>query len=153
PKDNQTIVIRDADIAQVGDAGAVAVPEGATTIDLAGRSVMPGLVMVHEHLFYPPGPGVYGQLGSSFTRLSVAGGVSTMRTGGNADGVMALNLRSQIDGGERPGPALDVTAPYLNGPSSFLQMYALKDAADARRQVAQWADMGATSFKAYMQIT
>ena len=32
-------------------------------------------------------------------------------------------------------------------------MHALKDADDARRQVAYWADMGATSFKAYMQIT
>jgi enamidase len=32
-------------------------------------------------------------------------------------------------------------------------MHALTDAADARKQVAYWADMGATSFKAYMNIT
>jgi enamidase len=35
----------------------------------------------------------------------------------------------------------------------MLQMHPLKDADDARRQVAYWADLGATSFKAYMQIT
>jgi imidazolonepropionase-like amidohydrolase len=48
---------------------------------------------------------------------------------------------------------MDATAPYLNGPQNQLQMHALKDPDDARKQVAYWADMGATSFKAYMQIT
>jgi len=51
------------------------------------------------------------------------------------------------------GPWIDATAPYVNGPSSFTQMYGLKDSADARRFVAFWADAGATSFKAYMNIT
>jgi imidazolonepropionase-like amidohydrolase len=79
--------------------------------------------------------------------------VTTMRTGGNTNGVMDLNLKKQIDAGALAGPAIDATAPYLNGPQSLLQMHTLADAADARRQVAYWADMGATSFKAYMQIT
>ena len=128
-------------------------PAGATIIDLTGKSVIPGLVMVHEHLYYPTGPGVYGQLGESFVRLYLAGGVTTMRTGGNMNGFMDINLKRQIDAGQQPGPAIDATAPYLNGPQNQLQMHALKDADDARRQVAYWADMGATSFKAYMQIT
>ncbi|HEX9368771.1 MAG TPA: amidohydrolase family protein, partial [Vicinamibacterales bacterium] len=59
----------------------------------------------------------------------------------------------QIDAGQQAGPAMDATAPYLNGPQNQLQMHALKDADDARRQVGYWADQGATSFKAYMQIT
>jgi len=153
PRDRQTIVIRDSRIAELGDAERVKVPEGATAIDLAGKSVIPGLVMVHEHLYYPTGPGVYGQLGQSFIRLYLAGGVTTMRTGGNTNGVMDLNLKREIESGRQAGPAIDATAPYLNGPPGNLQMYALKDADDARRQVAYWADMGATSFKAYMQIT
>jgi imidazolonepropionase-like amidohydrolase len=122
-------------------------------IDLAGKSVMPGLVMVHEHLYYPTGPGVYGQLGESFVRLYLAGGVTTMRTGGNVNGFMDLKLKQLIDLGQQPGPAIDATAPYLNGPSTFLQMRDMKDAEEARRHVAYWADMGATSFKAYMQIS
>jgi enamidase len=150
PRENQTIVIRGGNIDSVSDSAA---PNGATIVDLTGKTVLPGFVMVHEHLYYPTGPGVYGQLGGSFTRLYLAGGVTTMRTGGNTNGVMDLNLKRQIDAGQRPGPAIDATAPYLNGPSTFLQMHALQDAADARRQVAYWADMGATSFKAYMQIT
>jgi imidazolonepropionase-like amidohydrolase len=76
-----------------------------------------------------------------------------MRTGGNMNGVMDINLKRLIDAGQAPGPAIDATAPYLNGPNPFLQLHTLKDADDARRQVAYWADMGATSFKAYMNIT
>lgn len=152
-KEKQTLVIRGGDIAEVGDTGRVVVPEGATAIDLTGKSVMPGLVMVHEHLYYPAGPGVYGQLGASFVRLYLAGGVTTMRTGGNVNGFMDLKLKQLIEQGQQPGPAIDATAPYLNGPNTFLQMRDMKDAAEARRHVAYWAEMGATSFKAYMQIT
>ena len=114
---------------------------------------MPGLVMVHEHLYYPAGPGVYGQLGESFIRLYLAGGVTTMRTGGNVNGFMDLKLKRLIDAGQKAGPAIDATAPYLNGANTFSQMRDLKGPDDARRQVAYWADEGATSFKAYMQIS
>src|SRR5262245_41354427 len=149
---NQTLVIRDGAVAEIGDAGRVTPPEGATTIDLTGRSVMPGMVMVHEHLYYPTGPGVYGQLGESFIRLYLAGGVTTMRTGGNVNGFMDMKLKRLIETGQRAGPAIDATAPYLNGPNAFVQMRELEGPADARRQVAYWADEGATSVKAYMQI-
>src|SRR3954453_5473530 len=152
-KKKQRIVIRGGNVAERGDAAKVKTPEGATVVDLTGKSVIPGLVMVHEHLYYPTGPGVYGQLGASFVRLYLAGGVTTMRTGGNTNGGMDINLKQQIDAGRVPGPSIDATAPYLNGPQGQLQMYALKDADDARKQVAYWADMGATSFKAYMNIT
>jgi enamidase len=122
-------------------------------IDATGRSVMPGIVMMHEHLYYPTGPGVYGQLGESFIRLYLAGGVTTMRTGGNVNGFMDLNLLKLVDDGRKVGPTIDATAPYLNGPNSFQQMRGITEAEDARRQVFYWADMGATSFKAYMNIS
>jgi imidazolonepropionase-like amidohydrolase len=152
-RDNQTIVIRDGKIAEANDTPRVTLPAGATIIDLPGRTVIPGLVMMHEHLYYTAGAGVYGQYGASFVRLYLAGGVTTMRTGGNVNGFMDMNLARRIDAGELAGPAIDATGPYLNGPNTQLQMHSLVDAADARRQVAYWADMGATSFKAYMQIT
>jgi imidazolonepropionase-like amidohydrolase len=150
---NQTLVIRDGNIADIGDAARVTPPEGATIIDLTGKSVIPGLVMMHEHLYYTTGPGVYGQLGISFSRLYLAGGVTTMRTAGNVNGIMDITLSRRIAAGEMPGPAIDATAPYLNGPSPFLQMHALANADEARKHVAYWADQGATSLKAYMQIT
>jgi imidazolonepropionase-like amidohydrolase len=146
-------VIRGGSIAEIGDTARVKPPDGATVIDLTGKSVIPGLVMVHEHLYYPSGQGVYGQLGTSFVRLYLAGGVTTMRTGGNVNGVMDLKLKQLIEQGQHAGPAIDATAPYVNGPNTFLQMRDMKDADEARRHVAYWADQGATSFKAYMQIT
>src|SRR5215831_18211488 len=54
---DQTLVIRDGTIAAVGNAASVQIPPGALVMDLSGKSVIPGLVLVHEHLFYPTGPG------------------------------------------------------------------------------------------------
>jgi enamidase len=152
-RENQTLIIRDGNIAAVGDAASVTVPAGATTFDLTGRTVIPGLVMLHEHLYYTTGPGVYGQLGVSFSRLYLAGGVTTMRTAGNVNGIMDVNLAGRIKAGELAGPAIDATAPYLNGANTFLQMHTVKTAEDARRHIAYWSDQGATSVKAYMQIS
>jgi enamidase len=153
PRANQTIVIQEGNIADLGETGHVTIPSGATIIDLAGKTVIPGLVMVHEHLYYPTGPGVYGQLGESFSRLYLAGGVTTMRTGGNLNGFMDLNLKRLIERGAKAGPAIDATAPYVNGPNTFVQMHTVNSADEARRHVAYWADAGATSVKAYMQIS
>ena len=125
---NQTLVIRDGSIAELGETTSVPPPGDATVVDLTGRTVMPGLVMVHEHLYYTTGPGVYGQLGASFSRLYLAGGVTTMRTAGNVNGIMDINLARRIRAGELPGPDIDATAPYVNGPSTFLQMHALETA-------------------------
>ena len=72
-KPNQTLILRDGNIAEIGNSSNVKPPEGATVVDLTGKSVMPGIVMVHEHLYYPTGPGSYGQLGESFIRLYLAG--------------------------------------------------------------------------------
>jgi enamidase len=152
-RDKQTVILRAGLIAEVGDSARVTVPSDAEVIDLSGKSVMPGLVMLHEHLYYPTGPGVYGQLGESFTRLYLAGGVTTMRTGGNMNGYMDINLKGAIEGGQKPGPALDATAPYINGPNQFQQMTSVTTADRARSHVAYWAEQGATSFKAYMQIS
>jgi len=53
-----------------------------------------------------------------------------------------------------PGPHMDVTGPYLEGPGTPApQIHALTGPEDARQTVAFWADRGATSFKAYKHIT
>ena len=154
-RDGQTIVLKGGTILSVGDAASAKIPAGARTMDLAGRTVMPGYVMLHEHLFYPSGGGaIYNEQGYSFPRLYLAGGVTTMRTAGNMAGYADLNIRKAIDAGTMLGPAIDVTATYLEGPGLPIpQVKALRDAADARKMVNYWADEGATSFKTYMHIT
>jgi len=154
-RDGQTIVLKGGTIQSVGDGASAKIPAGARTMDLAGRTVMPGYVMLHEHLFYPSGGGaIYNEQGYSFPRLYLAGGVTTMRTAGNMAGYADLNIRKAIDAGTMLGPAIDVTAPYLEGPGLPIpQVKALRDAADARKMVSYWVDEGATSFKTYMHIT
>ena len=110
-RNDQTLIIRDGAIVAIGDARSVTVPASAQVIDLTGKSVIPGLVMVHEHLFYPTGPGVYANLAESFTRLYLAGGVTSMRTGGNMNGFADFGIKRDIDAGRKPGPWLDATAP------------------------------------------
>src|SRR4029077_14120417 len=51
-KDDQTVIIEHGRISGLGDAAAVSVPPGASILDLHGRTVIPGLVGMHDHLFY-----------------------------------------------------------------------------------------------------
>ena len=153
-KTGQTIVISQGKIAAVGDPGSTQAPAGATVLDLAGRTVMPGYVMVHEHMYYPSGGGTYPWHGWSFPRLYLAGGATTIRTAGNMQGYADLNLKRNIEAGMLPGPDIDVTAPYLNGPGlPIAQVKALRGVEDATKMVEYWAGEGATSYKAYMQIS
>jgi len=160
PRADQAIVIQDGKIVAIGDAAAVKTPERAKVLDLSGYSVIPGLVGMHNHLHYtadqslgPPGP-LISPITFSAPRLYLAAGVTTMRTTGSIEPYAELNLQRQIDAGQSPGPKIDVTAPYLEGANSFLtQLHELTGPDDARRMVNFWADSGATSFKAYMNIT
>ncbi|HUX66405.1 MAG TPA: amidohydrolase family protein [Terriglobales bacterium] len=151
---DQTVVIENGRIAAVGAAGTVTIPAGATVRDLAGDTVLPGLVGMHEHMFYPEGNGLYGEQAYSFPRLYLAGGVTTIRTTGAIEGYADLNLKAAIDAGRIPGPEIFPTAPYLEGyPPIGLQLHPLKDPAEARAFVNYWASVGANNYKAYMHIT
>jgi len=77
-----------------------------------------------------------------------------MRTTGSVEPYADLNLKQEIDAGRLIGPHLDVTGPYLEGATSFfIQMHHLSGPDEARQFVNYWADRGATSFKAYMNLT
>jgi imidazolonepropionase-like amidohydrolase len=132
----------------------------AKVLDMTGKTLIPGLVGMHEHLFYPApqqpegGVALYVEAADSAPRLYLAGGVTTARTAGSMEPYTDLELRREIDAGQRPGPKLDVTGPYLEGKGSFaVQMHQLADAADAARTVDYWAAEGVTSFKAYNYLT
>jgi len=123
-------------------------------IDGTGMTLLPGWVMVHEHMFYPAGGGVFHQMPYSFPRLYLATGVTSLRTGGSIEPYTDLELKKLIDTGKVPGPKMHVTGPYLEGAGAFTpQMHALASPEDARKTVAFWAEQGATSFKAYNVIT
>ncbi|MGB1777964.1 MAG: amidohydrolase family protein [Longimicrobiales bacterium] len=152
-RQGMSIEIRDGQIVSVGTVQEVGDPEGAVIIEAADHTVIPGLVMLHEHLFYPSGQARYNTNEISFPPLYLAGGVTTMRTGGSVDTYTDLRVAQHVEEGRIPGPHMDVTGPYLEGPDGFVRaMPQLSTPEQARAHVNFWMDQGATSFKAYNLI-
>jgi imidazolonepropionase-like amidohydrolase len=153
-RDDQTLILSAGKILSVADAASASIPKDAQVLDLHGESVIPGLVGMHDHMFYPVGGGMYGEMGYSFPRLYLAGGVTTIRTTGSLEPYTDLNLKAKIDAGKIPGPHIHVTGPYLEGEGSWaIQMHPLTGPEDATKTVNYWLDEGVDNFKAYMFIT
>ena len=164
PIEDATLLIDGAKIGAVLPPGS-AVPAGYRTLDGTGETAMPGLVGMHNHLYYLQRPNldasghfeqpiIIPQMTFSAPRLYLANGVTTMRTTGSVEPYTDLALKREIDAGHLVGPHLDVTGPYLEGPGAFfIQNHQITSPEDARKEVAFWADQGVNSFKAYMHIT
>ena len=167
-RDDQSVVIGNGRITAVGPAASTAAPAGAKTLDYTGYTVIPGLVGMHDHLYYTASIsaqlGADGRLGEpglmlneipyTGPRLYLAGGVTTLRTTGSVEPYTDLKVKRRIDAGLMPGPRIDATAPYLEGKGTFAaQLHELDGPDDARRLVDYWTAEGMTSFKAYMNIT
>ncbi len=164
--EDQDVLIAAGKIVSVTPAAAhTSVPADTPELDLTGRTVFPGLVGMHDHLFYIARPDadaerhsqpplLVPQMTFSAPRLYLAAGVTTMRTTGSVETYTDLNLKREIDANHLPGPHMDVTGPYLEGAGSpFIQMHQLTGPADAKAIVDFWIAQGVTSFKAYMNIT
>ena len=148
----QTIVIDNGRITEVGDGATVKAPAGARIVDFHGRTALPGLVMMHEHLFYTPDGNGLTSTPSSFAPLYLAGGATTIRTAGSMVWRTDVALRSAIEAGEIAGPDIDLTSAYLDAPLlPFLRLNSGE--ARGRSMAASWASRGATSLKAYEGLT
>ncbi|HTI10412.1 MAG TPA: amidohydrolase family protein [Puia sp.] len=169
-KTHQTIVMDNGLIRQIGNAGDIKVPAGSgsdgssgsspgrtTVLNGTGKTVIPGLVMLHEHLYYTLPMDNYfnvAEMPSSFPRMYLAGGVTTSRTTGSIEPQTDLALRRMIGEGKVMGPDMDVTAPYIERAGFDIpSINIIKDTAEAATSVNFWADKGCTSFKMYMHIT
>ena len=165
PVADQNIYLSGGKITTISAGADVAASKDTSILDLRGYTVAPGIVGMHNHLFYIALPNLDAdwnfdnplaipQMTFSAPRLYLANGVTTMRTTGSVETYTDLELKRAIEAGTLPGPHLDVTGPYLQGPNDiFIQMHTLTGPEDARQTVDYWADRGVTSFKAYMHIT
>src|SRR5580698_8048765 len=166
-KEDQAVVIANGKIQSIGPAASAQISQGAQVMDRGGYTVIPGIVGMHDHLYYTDSiavqvaggrigePGLFiAEIPYTAPRLYLAAGVTTMRTTGSLEPYTDLKVKSRIDAGLMPGPSIDATAPYLEGaPSIFAQMHELTGPDDAKRMVDYWAAEGMTSYKAYMNIT
>ncbi|HVO81295.1 MAG TPA: amidohydrolase family protein [Terriglobales bacterium] len=117
---DQAIVIEGDRIVSVGPAAAVAA--GATVINLANATVLPGLIDAHTHLTFNPSFG-YQTLGISIprealigahnARLTLEAGFTTVRNV-HANGSSDVALRDAINAGDVPGPRMLVSGPALS---------------------------------------
>jgi imidazolonepropionase-like amidohydrolase len=166
-KEDQAIVIANGKIRFIGPDESAEIPPGAQRMGRSGYTVIPGLVGMHDHLYYTDSyalqvldgkigePGVFlAEIPYTAPRLYLAAGVTTIRTSGSLEPYADLKVKSWIDANLMPGPSIDATAPYLEGaPTRFAQMHELTGSDDAKRMVDYWAEEGMTSYKAYTNIT
>jgi imidazolonepropionase-like amidohydrolase len=143
-KHDQTVVIDHGRIAAAGPASQVSVPPDAQVLDLQGDTVIPGLVGMHDHLFYAMDGGRLNvSLPRSFAHLYLAAGVTSLRTTGTNELQKDIDIKREIDEGREVGPKIHLSSPYLN---------ASPDIATLARSIDTWADAGVTSLKAYTTL-
>ena len=148
-REDQTIIIESGRISAIGPTSDVSVPASATALDLSGHTAIPGLVGMHNHLFYATRRGErYVNAPESFAPLYLAAGVTTIRTAGALKLSNDVEVKRSIEDGELPGPKIHITSPYIDHvPGRQLTPEALA------KVINEWADEGATSFKIYETIT
>jgi imidazolonepropionase-like amidohydrolase len=95
-----------------------------------------------------------GQMTFTFPRLYLAGGVTTMRTGGSIQPQTDLNIKKWINEGKMTGPKMHVTGPFIEreGPK-VPELGFIGNTDEVAKIVNYWADKGVTSFKVYNNIT
>jgi len=156
--EDQTVIIHNGIIAAIGDSKNLSAPAGSVVIDLTGRSLLPGFVLLHEHMYCADYSADFSylhvkQLPFTFPKLYLACGATMIRTAGSIEPYSDLNLKRDIDRGKILGPEMDVTAPYLEGRGSiFPGMHELSGPQEAKAFVDFWASQGCTSFKGYMFV-
>jgi imidazolonepropionase-like amidohydrolase len=151
---HQTIVINKGVISATGNVNQVPIPAGAQVVNCTGKTIIPGLVMMHEHLFYTMFLDSYfnvSEMASSFAKMYLAGGATTIRTAGSIEPQTDLGIKRMIGEGKLIGPGMDVTAPYIERPGFDIpSINNIEDSAEAAASVNFWARKGCTSFKMYM---
>ena len=151
-RDGQTVVIDNGRIVAVGPSASTRPPAGAQVIEGSGHTLIPGIVGLHDHLYYTAAGGRSAQLTFSAPRLYLGSGVTTVRTTGSRAPYAEINLKAEVERNRVPGPRIHITAPYITGGAGNTTMTLLESPEQARRFVAYWAQEGATWLKAYANI-
>ena len=128
-----TVIVRDGKIAQVGPAASVAVPPGADRVDLAGRTLIPGLINAHGHISTVVGmrddPATGGSRENALRQARTYaqyGVTSVFSLGGDPEA--AFQLRAEQSSGPLDRARLFLAGPVIGG-----------DTADAARATADKA--------------
>ena len=109
---DQTVVVKDGVIAEIGDSKKVKVPSYAVRVDAAGKYMIPGLVDMHTHLLSDSNE-FPDSIAPDELRVMVANGVTTIRFMIGTPELLILRERSLK--GEIEAPTIFVASPHLTG--------------------------------------
>jgi Tol biopolymer transport system component len=139
--ENGDVVIRDHRIEAVGRRGAVKIPAGAKTIDVSGKTIMPGIVDVHAHI-WPAWDIHKTQVWEYLANLAY--GVTTTRDPQTAT-TDILSYRDLVETGRMLGPRVYGTGP---GVFSADNVQSLEEARDVMSRYSKYWDT--KTIKQYM---
>jgi imidazolonepropionase-like amidohydrolase len=137
----QTVLVRGDRIVAVGPSDSVAVPQGATVIDAAGKTVMPGMWEMHGHM----------QLTSESTSgpMQLSYGITTVRDLAS-DLDVAVSERDRAQAGVIASPHM-VLAGFMEGPGKWAgpTPVLVRTEDEARQWVARYDSLGYKQIKVY----
>lgn len=147
-RNDQTIIIDSGRITAIGPTSRTPVPASATAIDLSGHTAIPGLVGMHDHLFYSTERGKRDVVATqSFGPLYLASGVTTIRTTGAGSLDAEEEFKRSVEAGESAGPKIHLTSPYINH-----DLGETLDSEQIPKKVGEWKDRGVTTLKVYTMV-
>ncbi len=106
----QTVIVSEGRIASMGPASELNAPRGSLVVDGQGKFLLPGFTEMHGHL---PRPDTAPEEVDRILYLFLSNGVTTVR--GMLGNPFHLELRQQIESGERLGPTLYAAGPAFRG--------------------------------------
>lgn len=148
-KYNQTIIIEDGVFSAVGNGDEIKIPKNAEVIDLKGKTVIPGIVGMHNHLHIPQFPDV----GEIAAKLYLASGITTIQTCGAASPYKELELSKNIASGKKLGPDIIPSAPFITGIGGNPNMIIPRNETHLRDTIQHWLNQGVNWFKVYRNIS
>jgi imidazolonepropionase-like amidohydrolase len=141
---DRTVVVSGDRIVAEGPAGTVAVPHDARVVAARGKFLMPGLWDMHVHTVMPGGADVLA--------LYLANGVTGVRDMAGEWGQLSA-WRREITRGERIGPRMVVSGPYLEGGDVPIPHLLVKTPNDAQPAVDSLVRLGVDFVKVHSQLT
>jgi Tol biopolymer transport system component len=135
------IVVKDNRIVAVGAQGKVSIPNGAKIIDVSGKTIMPGYVDIHAHIW--PAFGIHRSQPFEYL-VNLAYGVTTTRDPQTST-TDVLSYEDMVETGDFVGPRI-----FSTGPGVFQQTQ-IKTIDEARQVLRKYSEFyGTETIKQYM---
>lgn len=142
-KANQSVLLDNGKIVSIG--ADIIIPDTYEVINVEGKTIIPGIVGVHNHLHIPHFPFI----GEVASKMYLASGVTTIQTCGSASSDKELELASSIQAMEQLGPYIVASGPYFTGEGGSQAMIIPRNEKHIRDTMQHWIQKGISWFKVY----